>query len=67
MAKKDESKGTRRKFLRYKEACQEYGICENKMHDLAIEAGAVYKIDRIVLINCDTLEEHLDKYYKIKA
>ena len=56
----------RRRFLRYKEACKEYGIGENKMHDLALEAGAVYKIDRLVLINCDILDKHLDNYYRVR-
>ena len=60
-------KEKRKRFLRYKEACEEYGLGKNKLHDLAIEAGAVYKIDRVVLINCDIFEKHLEDYYKLKA
>ena len=59
-------KGTKRKFMRYKEACEEYSLGKNKMHELALEAGAIYKVDRAVLINCETLEKHLEQYYRIQ-
>ena len=55
----------RPRYMRYKEACQEYCLGKNKMHDLALEAGAIFKIDRAVLINCEILDRHLEQYYKL--
>ena len=51
--------------MRYKEACREYSLGKNKMHDLALEAGAIFKINRAVLINCEILDDHLESYYRL--
>ena len=55
----------KRRFMRYKDACELYCLGKNKMHDLALEAGAIYKIDRAVLIDAEALDRHLETYYKL--
>ena len=55
----------KRRFMRYKEACEAYCLGKNKMHNLALEAGAIYKIDRAVLIDVEALDQHLESYYKL--
>ena len=52
-------------LMRYKEACEELGINRNKMHDLAKQAGAMYKINQAVLIDMNRLMAYLEEYYRV--
>lgn len=61
----DKERRSNRKYLRFKDACEAYSLGKEKMHDLAVEARAIYKIDRAVLVNCDVFERHLESYYKL--
>lgn len=52
----------RKKFVRYKEGVEIYSMCQSKFEKLAKEANATYKIDKLVLVNCDIFEEYLELY-----
>lgn len=35
-------------------------MCQSKFEDMAKEAGAIYKLNKLVLVNCDVFEEYLE-------
>lgn len=50
----------RRKFVRYKEGAQMYGMCVTEFFQLAHDAEAVYKRNQMVLVNLERLDEYLE-------
>lgn len=52
----------KKKFVRYKEGAELYSMSERKFMDLAKDAQATYKIDHVVLVNCDILDEYLESF-----
>ncbi len=51
-----------RKFVRYKEGAKIYGMCEREFNKLAHDANAVYKRNRLVLVNIDIIDKYLEIY-----
>lgn len=51
-----------RKYVRCKEGAEMYGMGLQKFQQLAKEAGATYKIDRMVLVNIEKLEAYLETF-----
>lgn len=51
-----------RKFVRYKEGAEKYGMGMTKFKQMAREAGALYKVDRTVLVNCEVFENYLETF-----
>ena len=58
-ARKDveKTKKLAKKFVRYQEGAELYSIGLTKFQELAKEAKAVYKIDKVALVNCEIFEE----------
>ena len=56
-----------RKFIRYSEGAQVYGMCEREFIKLAQEAKAVYKRNRMVLVNLEILDEYITSNWKIQG
>ncbi len=56
------SKKVEKKFVRYKEGSELYSMCQTKFEELAKEAGAIYKLNKLVLVNCEILEEYLEMF-----
>ena len=52
----------RKRFARYKEGAELYSMCQSKFEDMAKEAGAIYKLNKLVLVNCDVFEEYLETF-----
>ncbi len=52
----------RKKFVRYDEACELYSMGLTKLKEIARDAGAVYKLNRLVLINTDKLDEYIETF-----
>ena len=52
----------RKRFVRYKTGAELYDMSQSSFEDLAEEAGAKYKIGKIVLVNCDIFEEYLEMF-----
>ncbi len=53
-----------RKFVRYKEGAQIYGMCEREFNKLAHDANAIYKRNRLVLVNIEIIDKYLEIYRK---
>lgn len=54
-----------RKFVRYKEGAQIYGVSEREFNNLAHEAGAVYKRNKIALVNLEILDKFMASYREV--
>ena len=52
----------RKKFVRYDEGAKMYSMGLHSFQELAKEAGAVYHIKRIVLVNTEILDEYLEAF-----
>ena len=62
MSNKLPTRFDRKKFVRYKEGAELYSMCQSKFEQLAKDAGAIYKINKLVLVNCDRVDEYLETY-----
>ena len=51
----EKSKMNAKKFVRYQEGAEKYSLGLTKFQELAKEAKAVYKIDKVALVNCEIL------------
>lgn len=57
-----ESNFDRKKFIRYKEGAQLYSMSQSKFERLAKDANAIYKVDKLVLVNCELFEQFLETF-----
>ena len=51
-----------RKFVRYSEGAELYGMCQKKFTRLAKDAKATYKVNRLVLVNTEVLDQYLESF-----
>ena len=51
-----------KKFVRYEEGAKLYSIGLHTFQDLAKEAGAIYHVKRIVLVNTELIDEYLETF-----
>ncbi|SCW45369.1 hypothetical protein SAMN02910456_01190 [Ruminococcaceae bacterium YRB3002] len=58
----DKTRAYSKKFVRYREGAEKYSLGLSKFQELAKEAGAVYKIDKIALVNCEIFERYLETF-----
>lgn len=58
----EEKKDYDKKFVRYREGAEKYSMGLSKFQEMAKEAGAVYKIDRLALVNCEIFEAYLETF-----
>lgn len=58
-----QKKVDRKRFVRYKEGAELYSMCQSKFEDMAKEARAIYKLNKLVLVNCDVFEEYSEQEY----
>ena len=49
-----------KKFVRYQEGVERYSIGLTKFQELAKEAKAVYKVDKVALVNCEIFDKFLE-------
>ena len=63
-ARKDveRTKMNAKKFVRYQEGAEKYSLGLTKFQELVKEAKAVYKIDKVALVNCEIFERYLDPF-----
>ena len=57
-----ETRVNRKKFVRYKEGAELYSICQSKFEQMAKDAKAIYKVDKLVLVNCEIFEAYLETF-----
>ena len=58
----DKTKQNAKKFVRYQEGAEKYSMGLTKFTALAKEAKAVYKIDKVTLVNCEIFERDLESF-----
>lgn len=51
-----------KRFVRYTEGAEMYSMGISKFQELAKDAKACYKINRLVLVNLDILDEYLETF-----
>lgn len=51
-----------KKFVRYKEGAKMYSMCQSKFEQMAKDAKAVYKCNKLVLVNVEKFEEYLERF-----
>jgi len=51
-----------KRFLKYKDGPERYGICESTFIKYAKEAGAVIKLGKTVLVDSYIFESYLEKF-----
>ena len=51
-----------KKFVRSQEGAELYSLGLTKFQELAKEAKAVYKIDKVALVNCEILDKYLETF-----
>lgn len=56
----EKTKMNAKKFVRYQEGAEKYSMGLTKFTELAKEAKAVYKIDKVTLVNCEIFERYLE-------
>lgn len=52
----------KKRLVRYKGGAEMYSVGMNKFQTLAKDAGAILKIDRIVLVDLDVLDQYLESF-----
>lgn len=57
-----ELKNKKAKFVRYDEGAKRYSMCKNSFMKLAMDAHAVYKVNRLTLVNTEIFEEYLESF-----
>ena len=60
--KVDETKKFAKRYVRYKEGCEIYSMGMTKFQQLAKEAKAVIKLDKMVLVDCVIFEKYIDGF-----
>lgn len=54
----------RKKFVRYDEGAMLYSLGTNTFKNIAREAGAIYRVGKIVLVNTEIVDEYLENYHE---
>lgn len=52
----------KKRLVRYKEGAEMYSKGMNKFQTLAKDAGAILKIDRMVLVDLDIFDQYLETF-----
>lgn len=58
-------KTNNKRFVRYPEGAEMYSMSLSKFQQLAKDAKACYKMNRLVLVNLDILDEYLETFHII--
>lgn len=58
MIKRDKQK----RFVRYPEGAEMYSMSLSKFQQIAKDAKACYKVNQLVLVNLDILDEYLETF-----
>lgn len=53
---------TDKKYVRYKEGAERYSMGLHTFQELAKEAGAIYRVRRVVLVNTEIFEDFLENF-----
>lgn len=62
MQKSSQKTKQNKRLVRYREGAEMYSMGMNKFQALAKDAGAVLKIDRLVLVDLNMLDQYLESF-----
>ena len=51
-----------KKFVRYQEGANIYSMSVRKFQDLAKDAGAIYKVGKMALVNCEIFDQYMETF-----
>ena len=51
-----------KRFVRYKTGAVMYDVCQSTFEKWAKEAGAVCKVGKAVIVDCDVLDKYLESF-----
>lgn len=54
-----------KKFVRYKDGAKMYGMCQSEFNILVHDAGAVYKRNKMALVNLELLDKYMEFFREI--
>ncbi|WP_243081057.1 DUF6462 family protein [Eubacterium sp. AF34-35BH] len=60
----DKKSENRKKFVRYGEGAQLYSMSQSTFEKLAKEAKAIYKYNKLVLVNTEKIDEYLELFHE---
>lgn len=55
-----------KRYMRVQEATRNYQLDRRVLQEIAIECGALYKVNSITLIDMDIFEKYFEEQYKVK-
>lgn len=59
---KEVAKKQKKRFVRYSEGAEMYSMGITKFQELCKDAKACYKLNQLVLVNLDILDEYLETF-----
>lgn len=51
-----------KRFVRYQEGAELYSMSKSKFEEMAKAAKAIYKVNKLVLVNVEIFEEYLETF-----
>lgn len=55
-----------KRFVRYAEGAEMYSMSLSKFQQLAKDAKACYKVNQLVLVNLDIIDEYLETFHIVE-
>jgi len=55
-----------KRYMRVQEATRNYQLDRRLLQEIAIDCGALYKVNSITLIDMDIFEKYFEENYKVK-
>lgn len=56
------NKEKKKKFVRYQAGADIYSMSVRKFQDLAKDAGAIYKVGKMALVNCEIFDQYMETF-----
>ncbi len=56
-----------KRFVRYRDGSKLYSMSQSQFEKIAKEAKAVYKINKMVLVNIEILDKYLELYRLVES
>lgn len=53
------------KYKRIEAACEIFGCGRKKMRQMALDAGALYKIDKTLLVDVKKVEDYIQEFFLV--
>lgn len=60
--KMNSRKREKKRFVRYKTGAELYDVCQSTFEKWAKEAGAVCKVGKAVIVDCEVLDRYLETF-----